>query len=340
MASISVPCPKTVLVAAAVGSNAQNSQPQPRISFPRAPTSNQNPSLSIGSTFSGFEWPNRKQQAVIKVQAQLNEKSSNSALVVDTESKVSSSEGKDEPTESKIPDVSSISAFMTQVSELVKLVDSRDITELQLKQSDCELVIRKKEALQQSAAAAPVLAMEPHYPHAMYPAPPSAAPAAALASPSPSPAPALPGPAKASLSSHPPLKCPMAGTFYRSPAPGEPPFVKVGDKVQKGQVVCIIEAMKLMNEIEADQSGTITEILAEDGKPVSVDTDNRFEIVRWQKLEINQIQYYSSAPENINPAQGSKTSILIQRKAWQKKTRKSSYDSIPWKGYEKWMHTF
>ncbi|KAG6736519.1 hypothetical protein POTOM_060623 [Populus tomentosa] len=274
MASISVPCPKTILVAAVVGSNAQNSQPKPMVSFPRAPISNQNPPLSLGSTFSGFEWPNRKQQAVMKAQAQLNEvmveKSSNSVLVGDSESKAASSEGKDEPTESKIPDVPSISAFMTQVSELVKLVDSRDITELQLKQSGCELIIRKKEALQQSEPAAPVLLMQPPYPHAMFPAPPIAAPAPAPASPSS--APALPPPAKASSSSHPPLKCPMAGTFYRSPAPGEPPFVKVGDKVQKGQVVCIIEAMKLMNEIEADQSGTITEIVAEDGKPVSVDT--------------------------------------------------------------------
>ena len=101
-------------------------------------------------------------------------------------------------------------------------MDSRDITELQLKQSDCELVIRKKEALQQSAPAAAILAMQPPYPHATFPAP---LPAAAI--PSPAPAPALPSPAKASSSSHPPLKCPMAGTFYRSPAPGEPPFVKV-----------------------------------------------------------------------------------------------------------------
>ncbi|KAJ6368215.1 hypothetical protein OIU78_000739 [Salix suchowensis] len=276
MASISIPCPKIILAAAGGGSNAQNTQPKPRISFNRAPISNQKSTLSLGSTFSGFEWPNRKQQDVIKAKAQLNEamveKSSNSVLVGDSESRAASSEGMDEPTESKIPDASSISAFMTQVSELVKLVDSRDITELQLKQSDCELIIRKKEALQQPAPppAAPYPPMQSPYPHAMFPAPPSAAPAPAPASPSS--APALPPPAKTSSSSLPALKCPMAGTFYRSPAPSEPPFVKVGDKVQKGQVICIIEAMKLMNEIEADQSGTITEILAEDGKPVSVDS--------------------------------------------------------------------
>uniref|UniRef100_A0A6N2LHH5 Biotin carboxyl carrier protein of acetyl-CoA carboxylase n=1 Tax=Salix viminalis TaxID=40686 RepID=A0A6N2LHH5_SALVM len=276
MASISIPCPKIILAAAGGGSNAQNTPPKPRISFNRAPISNQKSTLSLGSTFSGFEWPNRKQQDVIKAKAQLNEamveKSSNSVLWGDSESRAASSEGMDEPTESKIPDASSISAFMTQVSELVKLVDSRDITELQLKQSDCELIIRKKEALQQPAPppASPYPPMQSPYPHAMFPAPPPAAPPPAPASPSS--APALPPPAKTSSSSLPALKCPMAGTFYRSPAPSEPPFVKVGDKVQKGQVICIIEAMKLMNEIEADQSGTITEILAEDGKPVSVDS--------------------------------------------------------------------
>ncbi|XVF23234.1 hypothetical protein REPUB_Repub13aG0019200 [Reevesia pubescens] len=166
----------------------------------------------------------------------------------------------------------SISEFLNQVSSLVKLVDSRDIVELQLKQLDCELIIRKKEALPQPPSAAPVVMMQspslppvmPQTPAAPAPAPSGQAPAA----PTPAPSPAAPKSAKSSL---PPLKCPMAGTLYRSPSPGEPPFVKVGDKVQKGQVLCIIEAMKLMNEIEADQSGTIVEILVEDGKPVSVD---------------------------------------------------------------------
>ncbi|PKI38756.1 hypothetical protein CRG98_040869 [Punica granatum] len=158
---------------------------------------------------------------------------------------------------------------------MIRLVDSKDITELQLKQMGCELVIRKKEALESPPVAPAASFMMPPNFQQMMPAQPSLAPAAgpapAPASSAPTPKPALPAPAKSSGSSHPPFKCPMAGTFYRSPAPGEPPFVKVGDKVQKGQVVCIIEAMKLMNEIEADQSGTITEILADDGKSVSVD---------------------------------------------------------------------
>ncbi|KAJ6799418.1 biotin carboxyl carrier protein of acetyl-CoA carboxylase 1, chloroplastic-like [Iris pallida] len=162
-----------------------------------------------------------------------------------------------------------ISSFMAEVSDLVKLVDSRDIMELELKKGDCELIIRKKAAFVQLPPTAPVAMMQPSQQYMHPPQAPTPQPVpAATASP---PAPVIPAPSKASKSTLPPLKCPMAGTFYCRPAPGEPPFVKVGDKVQKGQVVCIIEAMKLMNEIEADQSGTIVEILAEEGKPVSVD---------------------------------------------------------------------
>merc|ERR1712078_471108 len=65
------------------------------------------------------------------------------------------------------------------------------------------------------------------------------------------------------------ITSPMSGTFYRSPAPGEPAFVKQGDTVTRGQKVCIIEAMKLMNEIESEVSGTIIELLVEDGQPVT-----------------------------------------------------------------------
>ncbi|XP_031478637.1 biotin carboxyl carrier protein of acetyl-CoA carboxylase 1, chloroplastic-like isoform X2 [Nymphaea colorata] len=162
---------------------------------------------------------------------------------------------------------SSISEFMTEVASLIKLVDSRDIVELQLKQLDCELVIRKKEALPQPLTPAPMIMAQPP---ALQAVAPSQLPSAAPSRPAPAPAPAPP--AKPTRSSHPPLKCPMAGTFYRSPAPGEPAFVKIGDKVKKGQVLCIIEAMKLMNEIEADQSGTVVDILVDDGKPVSADT--------------------------------------------------------------------
>ena len=65
-----------------------------------------------------------------------------------------------------------------------------------------------------------------------------------------------------------PLTSPMVGTFYRAPSPGADPFVKVGDTVKKGQVVCIIEAMKLLNEVEADQDGVVKAFAAENGQPV------------------------------------------------------------------------
>lgn len=65
-----------------------------------------------------------------------------------------------------------------------------------------------------------------------------------------------------------PLTSPMVGTFYRAPSPGADPFVKIGDTVKKGQVVCIIEAMKLLNEVEADMDGTVKEICVENGQPV------------------------------------------------------------------------
>ncbi|KAJ6422404.1 hypothetical protein OIU84_027375, partial [Salix udensis] len=212
------------------------------------------------------------------VKAQLNEVavdgSSNASASTPSKSEVPLQEAKDanpsnEPSPPSLATEESISEFLSQVSSLVKLVDSRDIMELQLKQLDCELLIRKKEALPLPQSHSPAVFIHSPPPPVM----PAATPEAFAAASSPSPSAVSPSPPSKSVkSSLPPLKCPMAGTFYRSPAPGEPSFVKVGDKVQKGQVVCIIEAMKLMNEIEADQTGTIVEILAEDGKSVSVDT--------------------------------------------------------------------
>ncbi|KAL7109988.1 hypothetical protein ACP275_06G209300 [Erythranthe tilingii] len=214
------------------------------------------------------------------IKAQLNEVavdgSPKAAASTASKSELLSVEAKDVKLSNESPPTvlateESISEFITQVSSLLKLVDSKDIVELHLKQLDCEILIRKKEALPPPPTPAITYVQSQPQPSLLPPvSTPSPAPTAA-------PSPALtppPSPAKAQppKSAHPPLKCPMAGTFYRSPGPGEPAFVKVGDKVQKGQVLCIIEAMKLMNEIESDRSGTIVEIVAEDGKPVSVDT--------------------------------------------------------------------
>nr|prf Ac-CoA carboxylase [Arabidopsis thaliana] len=222
--------------------------------------------------------PSRSSYPVVKAQSnKVSTGASSNAAKVDGPS---SAEGKEKnslkESSASSPELAteeSISEFLTQVTTLVKLVDSRDIVELQLKQLDCELVIRKKEALPQpQAPASYVMMQQPNQPsYAQQMAPPAAPAAAAPAPSTPAslPPPSPPTPAKSSL---PTVKSPMAGTEYRSPAPGEPPFIKVGDKVQKGQVLCIVEAMKLMNEIESDHTGTVVDIVAEDGKPVSLDT--------------------------------------------------------------------
>nr|CAD1837919.1 unnamed protein product [Ananas comosus var. bracteatus] len=277
MASISVPCPRAPppppAAAARGGSSRRNPPPRPSSTVPVSKLAS-SPIAGYGS-LSLSQLPGRRQLPVLKAQVQevSAESSTHSSLKASAEEETLSSSTKG----SDVHDESAISALMAEASRLVMLVDSKDLTELKLKHNDCELIIRKKEAFSQSLPTAPTMIMQ--HPQAAFPPPPMPQPAPAVqasastAAPAPSPTPALPPATKgSSKSSLPPLKCPMAGTFYRSAAPGEPPFVKIGDKVQKGQVVCIIEAMKLMNEIEADQSGTIVEILAEDGKPVSVDS--------------------------------------------------------------------
>ena len=89
-----------------------------------------------------------------------------------------------------------------------------------------------------------------------------------IAIPSAQPTPPAPSLSSTTTDTSTTIKAPMVGTFYISQKPGSPPFVKVGQEVQVGQTLCIIEAMKLFNEIEAEQSGTITEILVENGTPV------------------------------------------------------------------------
>jgi len=97
---------------------------------------------------------------------------------------------------------------------------------------------------------------------------PVAAPAPTLAAPA---APAAPATAEAPTANYKPLKAPMIGTFYRSSGPDSPSFVQVGDMVEKGQVICIIEAMKLFNEIEAEESGRIVKALVDNATPVEYD---------------------------------------------------------------------
>jgi acetyl-CoA carboxylase biotin carboxyl carrier protein len=137
--------------------------------------------------------------------------------------------------------------------ELLEFLSGSDIQELKLEGDDFRLEVRRN----LPAPAAVVM-----------PASAVAPPAAATVIPD-AVAPAAPPPAAAATRSDlVEIKAPMVGTFYRAPAPGEPSFVEVGSKVSNGQAVCILEAMKLMNELEAELSGEIVEILVENGTPV------------------------------------------------------------------------
>ena len=115
---------------------------------------------------------------------------------------------------------------------------------------------------------------DPTTKHVMSVAAPVAAPAPApvvAAAPSASAPAAATAPAETASASYKPLKAPMIGTFYRSSGPDTPAFVQVGDMVEKGQVICIIEAMKLFNEIEAEESGRIVKAMVENATPVEYD---------------------------------------------------------------------
>jgi len=103
------------------------------------------------------------------------------------------------------------------------------------------------------------------------PAPASAQAAPVAAAPAATPAPAAAPAASAASSSYVPLKSPMIGTFYRSASPDSPSLVNVGDLVEQGQVICIIEAMKLFNEIEAETSGRVVKVMVENANPVEYD---------------------------------------------------------------------
>lgn len=143
------------------------------------------------------------------------------------------------------------------------MVNETDIVELNVNSKKFKLAVKKKEALE---------VKEPQVIHVAAPSAAAAAPAMAAPAPAAAPAPkpaAAPAPAAPAPVDGVEIASPMAGTFYRAPAPGEPAFVKEGDQVTAGQTIGIIEAMKLMNEIEAEVSGTVVKIVAENGKPVT-----------------------------------------------------------------------
>ncbi len=133
---------------------------------------------------------------------------------------------------------------LRKLKTLIDLVAESGIAELEITEGEGKVrIVKFSQTVQPQAVAAPV-----------------AMPVAAAA--------AAPAPAAAAAVSGHVVKSPMVGTFYRAPNPGAAPFVEVGQTVKEGQPLCIIEAMKLLNEIEADKSGVIKEILVENGEPV------------------------------------------------------------------------
>jgi acetyl-CoA carboxylase biotin carboxyl carrier protein len=153
-----------------------------------------------------------------------------------------------------------------EIRELIEFLIDKDIAEFELERGDVKLRVKRGGA-QYVVAPQAVSAPVAHVPAPLH----TAATAAAAAVHSASALPAVPEPAASedddTVGAH-IIQSPIVGTFYESPSPGAPPFVKPGDTVTVGQVLCIVEAMKLMNEIESDYSGTVVKRFVQNGQPV------------------------------------------------------------------------
>lgn len=162
-----------------------------------------------------------------------------------------------------------------EIQELIKLITKSDLTEFKMKDGEFEISIKTKNYGKQPPAPAPAQPL-PHVPASS--AQQQYAPPAPASQPSPAPlaeAPEMGGePEKGEgedINNYLQIKSPIVGTFYRSPSPEKQPYIKVGDVIQVGTVVCIVEAMKLFNEIESEIAGRIVKVLVEDAQPVEYD---------------------------------------------------------------------
>jgi acetyl-CoA carboxylase biotin carboxyl carrier protein len=145
-----------------------------------------------------------------------------------------------------------------ELKELIDFLVERDIAEFELERGDVKVRVKRGAHVRLAhVESSPVVPVSPV----------AAAPQAAIPSISPVPAAAAPPAAPAEEELH-IVKSPIVGTFYEAPAPGAPPFVKPGESVEAGQVLCIIEAMKLMNEIESDVAGEVVKRLVANNQPV------------------------------------------------------------------------
>lgn len=153
---------------------------------------------------------------------------------------------------------------LKEIKELVQFLKEEDITEFELERGDVKVRIKRGAAEIAQPARDSIINVHPA-PAAMH----VAGPAVPAAPASPAPAAEAPKPKENLHIVH----SPIVGTYYESPSPGSPPFVKPGDHVEAGQVLCIVEAMKLMNEIEADVAGEIVKCLAKNGQPIEYGQD-------------------------------------------------------------------
>lgn len=161
-----------------------------------------------------------------------------------------------------------------EIQELIRIINKSSLSELKLKDGEFELSIRteKYHSARKEASSPVVLPQQPlvSMPPQM-PTPPPAVPVAPSA-PAPKAVASTEQSEKAETNtSYLEIKSPMVGTFYRSQSPDKPPYVKVGDVVESGETVCMIEAMKLFNEIESEIRGKIVKVMVEDAQPVEYD---------------------------------------------------------------------
>jgi acetyl-CoA carboxylase biotin carboxyl carrier protein len=141
-----------------------------------------------------------------------------------------------------------------QIQDLIKFVHKSGVNEVSIEENDFKITIKTNQAPTLVTASIPAAA-----PLAAAPAPVATAPAAAAA------------PAVSESDNYLTIKSPMIGTFYRSASPDKPSFVNVGDEIKVGQVLCVVEAMKLFNEIEAEISGRIVKVLVDNASPIEYD---------------------------------------------------------------------
>ena len=162
---------------------------------------------------------------------------------------------------------------LNEIQDLIKFVSKSGVTEVEIEKKDFKITIKSETNPKRRRGVNEVDSLVQQMPMAIpqmqamampqMQAPAAAAPVAAPAAVAPA--------AEEKSSNHIEIKSPMIGTFYRKPSPDKPAFIEVGDMVQKGDVVCIIEAMKLFNEIEAEVSGKVVKVLVDENSPVEYD---------------------------------------------------------------------